>query len=286
MRSFTLSMAAAVTIVTLSGGQASALMLFGVNNAGGQLNSIDPADGAATPAPSPLGSLGTSILGLAFAPDGTLFGVNDGEAGPTLVTIDTGTGVASTSVGFTGPTFSIPFGLAFRSDGSLYSVDLFDDTLLTIDSTTAAVTTGSLISPDGTTALSDVTGIEFDISDVLYGIDNQNDALITIDIATGLTSNVANLSTLAAGVPALSGLAIAADNTFYSIDTDNDALVTINPTTGAITTVGAFSSSFTDIISLAATPSAAVAPIPLPAPAALLLISLGGLAFVRARRHA
>jgi hypothetical protein len=77
--------------------------------------------------------------GLAFSPDGTAYAVNGGVTAPFLLTLNLSTGQATVVHSFEGR-HDIA-GLGWRSDGLLIGLDGTDNSLLTIDPLTAAVTT-------------------------------------------------------------------------------------------------------------------------------------------------
>jgi len=88
-----------------------------------------------------VGPLGLSVFegGLAFSPDGTAYAVNGGATVPFLLTLNLSTGQATVVHSFEGR-HDIA-GLGWRSDGFLIGLDSTDNSLLTIDPLTAAVTT-------------------------------------------------------------------------------------------------------------------------------------------------
>ncbi len=83
-----------------------------------------------------LGSTGVAVDALAFAPDGTLYGLGQGDA--TLYTISLTTG-AATAVGSLGVPMNSPVsGMTFATDGQLFAS--IDDRLHLISTTTGAAT--------------------------------------------------------------------------------------------------------------------------------------------------
>ena len=136
-----------------------------------------------------VGPIGAPVNGLAFAPDGTLYGVTSPGQGflqRTLVTIDIETGAATTIAGLTvdgglSHIVGVP-DIAFH-DGVLYAWTQYGDNLATIDTETGELTlidveidsgqTGFTIGPDGTFYLA---------PEALDG------NLYTIDPETGATS--------------------------------------------------------------------------------------------------
>jgi len=77
--------------------------------------------------------------GIAFSPNGTAYAVNGGVTVPVLLTLNLTTGAATVVNSFAGR-HDIA-GLGWRGDGMLIGLDSTDNSLLTIDPQTAAVTT-------------------------------------------------------------------------------------------------------------------------------------------------
>ena len=105
-----------------------------------QLATIDPKTGHANMFGAPLEKL--NVMGLEFAPDGTLYAVGDANpASPTfntLYTVDQKTG-AFTAVGSTGvPAPNFLMDLAFDARGMMYGASMFG--LFTIDRKTGTAT--------------------------------------------------------------------------------------------------------------------------------------------------
>lgn len=90
---------------------------------------------------TPIGPLGVFTFegGLAFSPTGSAFAVNGGVTVPALLSVNLATGQASVVDSFEARhDFA---GLGWRSDGFLIGLDSTDNALMTINATTAAVTT-------------------------------------------------------------------------------------------------------------------------------------------------
>ncbi|MFQ5592195.1 MAG: PEP-CTERM sorting domain-containing protein [Phycisphaerae bacterium] len=115
------------------------------------LYSFDPVTAAATTI-GPL-NLGTEVFegGLAFSPDGTVYGVNGGAAADALLfRLDTGTGQATVVGALTGGRHDIG-GLAWRGgleDGTLVALDRVTASLLLIDPFTGGTTLLAELSED------------------------------------------------------------------------------------------------------------------------------------------
>lgn len=162
---------------------------------------LDLATGRATPIGTGIGF--NDVEGLAFAPDGTLYGVADGTAGTGsattdfLIRINTTTG-AGTLVGVlpglqdTGPNGQLDYGLAFTCDGRLWASSDTTGLLWEIDPSNAAVrAVGNTGAP--------LTGLG-GLGNRLLGIGVQNgfgnreqQALYQIDPATAAATRIGSL---------------------------------------------------------------------------------------------
>jgi hypothetical protein len=144
-----------------------------------------------------------------------------GVADQRLYTTDSAT-AATTLIG---PLGISPFDIAFNPSGQLYGIDS-GATLYSINPNTAAST---FIGGLGAF----INGLDFRSNGVLYG--SGNDALYTINTATGVATLVGSNGGLyySAG-----DLAFASDDSLYMTTTVND-LVQVNPLTGAATLIGA-----------------------------------------------
>jgi hypothetical protein len=130
-------------------------VLYGLDQLGRQLVTIDPATAAVTV----VAPVGDALSGMAFDPtDGTLYASSSGEADvrDALFTVDKVTG-ATTLIGVTGSGGAIP-GLCFDAAGDLYGVkgggNKLNDLLL-LDKTTGAATV------IGSTGLYSVSGLTY-----------------------------------------------------------------------------------------------------------------------------
>jgi sugar lactone lactonase YvrE len=124
------------------------LLVWNNSNPSGILLSVDPATGLATPVDASTPVQNTIMGGIAFGPDGKLYGT--GHVGdvsnPVFHQINPETGVATEIA-------QLPFrikGLAFNSQGDLYGVELSTESerLVTIDPETAAVTEIGILTED------------------------------------------------------------------------------------------------------------------------------------------
>ncbi|GMG85564.1 hypothetical protein LNKW23_47870 [Paralimibaculum aggregatum] len=272
----TIAFATALTVLSQCSAPQAAV-LYGADAVSGELLSVDRSTGAATP----IGPIGyANIAGLAFAPDGTLYGVSRSPGTPavsTLVSIDTVTG-AGTAVGVLN--FEGVDGLAFAPDETFYGIDLVDglltDTLITIDPVSADATAVGLLNPlPGLTQA--VHGIAVAADGTIYVTDIFHDTLYTVDPMTAATTAVGSHRTAPDVDITLLNLTFAPDGTLYATDDISKALFTVDPATGAATEIGPLGSDF--VRAIAAAPAA----VPLPAAGWLLFGGLLGFGLVRRR---
>ncbi len=139
----------------------TASTLYSINNTTRELGTIDPDTGLFTgiAAVSGVGAA-DNFLDLTIGPDGTAYMAAAGAAPalPTLYTLNLATGAATAIAAFTGAGLIID--MAVDRDGVLYGHDIGTDALVTIDPTTAAVTT---VGPHGLAA-NFAQGMDFDWS--------------------------------------------------------------------------------------------------------------------------
>lgn len=151
----------------------------GTTTPNGALLMVDPDTGLATIVGTPP-SEATSFGALAFAADGTLYGI-----GASLYEIDTTTG-AVTEVGSLGG--SVVYAAAFDASGTLYGVDT-DGNLVTINTATGAATVVDSLSED----IGTIGSIVFNAAGTLIGSGfggASGDILFDIDPATAVVSNI------------------------------------------------------------------------------------------------
>jgi hypothetical protein len=153
--------------------------LWGVNDSTNQLLRIDITTGIGTVVGSSFGS-GYNDMGLAFAPDGTLYMSSENGSGVgRLYTVDTVTG-ADTLIGNTGGVRLRSLGFA---GGTLYGWSNID-TLVTVNTSTGAVTTiGDFDFPSFT---SGQDGMDADpATGILWAIAEIENRTYTLSTATG-----------------------------------------------------------------------------------------------------
>jgi secreted trypsin-like serine protease len=189
-------------------------LLYGASS---QLRIVDPSDGSYTIIGDIDSDTHSSILmrSIAFAPDGTLYGVSNSTQ--ILYQIDPATARASEI----GPIEGFTWGIDFAPDGTLYSA--YRD-LVTLDPATAAVTSqiGSL--PDY------VVDIDFASDGFLYGVYYATSSLYRIDPATAsmealgtYQSEIWGLASVPSSAPTNSGLATDAAGAANPASDDADS---------------------------------------------------------------
>jgi hypothetical protein len=117
---------------------------------------------------------------LAFAPDGTLYGVNDSD----LVTIDTATGAATVVGSLT--CCANARGLTFAADGTLYLLMGNPGTFHSVDTTTGAATAIGGMGPNFIGGLGATC-------DGVFALDSVDDTFESVDVATGATTAIGPL---------------------------------------------------------------------------------------------
>jgi len=247
-----------------SGGQ-----LFGAT--GSTLYMIDANTGEATPVGGP-GFDG--VIGIDFAPDGTLYGITDASGTIDLITIDITTG-AGTFVQALAPGFTRLFDVSFRrNDPTLYMTRRNGSRVGgVVGLATVNVGTGLPVDVGPIKACETTAGLAFSDADVLYyaEVSGGVGTLYSLARTTGSPSTTASLSP--AGFPAGTQLSRVA-----GMDFDPGALVlyaslqgsirggsgkravatflaTVNPGTGVVTHVGLTKQG---LVGLAVEPSAAL----------------------------
>ena len=174
------ALAALVTVVIPSQPASAAPLGYTQMTIGGDdlIYSVDMGTGAT----ALVGDTGLepATTSLAFAPDGTLYGVNSSN----LVTIDTTTGAATIVGSLT--CCSGARGLAFDADGTLWLVAGNPGTLHSVDTTTGAATLVGSMGPNFIGGLGATC-------DGVYALDSVDDTLATVDVATGAITDVGPL---------------------------------------------------------------------------------------------
>jgi hypothetical protein len=233
----------AVAATSVTAPVARAQSLLG-NSFDGVLYDVNVATGAATN-PRSVGTGADSLTGIAFSPNGTLYGLTSfvGSPANSLVSIDPVTG-ASTAIGFTGLAVS-EGDLAFDpTSGLLYGIQSVpgnDRELFTINVATGA---GTVIGTLGTLIEDDFSAMTFAADGTLYmlgsGVPPGAARLLTVNKATAATISSVSLSLdlgFAAGMdfhPATGALYVADGG----LNDGTDSLYTLNPATGALTLIG------------------------------------------------
>jgi len=157
--------------------------LYGINSATGAqaLITIDAATGASTA----VGALTHRYSAIAFAPDGTLYGVSDSSY--QLVILDPATGAIVTELPNWGLGQHIQ-GLAVRpTDSVVFGINPSNITLYTVNTSSGQLTVvGSPFA-----VLAEIEGLAFNLDgSVLYGISFVDGCLYTIDQTTAVATVV------------------------------------------------------------------------------------------------
>ena len=240
------------------------------------LYSISPSTGAATK----VGAIGFDQVGaLAFAPNGSLYGVGQNGAGKwALLKVDLISG-AGTAVGATG--LDTPFrDIAFRSDGTLFGYASSQKTKSGLVYSLSTSTGAATIVGNITGGVGDGAAVAFSSENVLYTVNEQGLRTISSQNAGSVTalhyrSPVGNASARANAVKfdvnsgtlwALMGNNGAANNTY---------LANIDVKTGNVAAVG---QTGTELRSIAVQPHLINPPGPLPS--SLLFLITGALALL------
>jgi plastocyanin len=227
---------------------------------GGRLWLID----VTTQSASLIGDTGFDRLGgIAFASNGTLYGVSGGSAQQgTLMTIDPTNGTA-TVIGLLSDPDAAVDGLRFNSQGVLYGGSFNNSKgvgqLLTIDPSNGDVLSSLTLVGSGN---SFCPGIAFDSLDILYGSrGNSSGRLEDLDLIEQITGVLTPIGPMEA---VISDIAFTQDGTLYGSSPTGD-LYAIDPVTGTKTLL--FNTGITQLSGLAA-PPAAPTPTPTPTPTA------------------
>jgi hypothetical protein len=158
-------------------------LLYGVDAPSGDLIRINPTTGKGTVV-GPTGFTGLRCLAYDPGPNKLYSFVDQLDL---LISISPGTG-AGTAVGSLGPLIQ---GMSFdTATSTLYATDVINDELVTVDTTTAAMT------PVGKLGFPNMDGLAFDpIGGTLYGSDRTTGHLFTIDTGSGAATSVGKIST-------------------------------------------------------------------------------------------
>jgi plastocyanin len=227
---------------------------------GGRLWLIDVTNQSA----SLIGDTGFDRLGgIAFASNGTLYGVSGGSANQgTLMTIDPTNGTA-TVIGLLSDPNAAVDGLRFNSQGVLYGGSFNNSKsvgeLLTIDPSNGTVLSSLTLVGSGN---SFCPGIAFDSLDLLYGSrGNSSGRLEDLDLIDQITGVMIPIGPMEV---VISDIVFAPDGILYGSSPNGD-LYRIDPITGTKTLL--FNTGITQLSGLAA-PPAAPTPTPTPTPTA------------------
>jgi DNA-binding beta-propeller fold protein YncE len=230
----------AAVLAALSAPAANAQALLG-NDFNGILYDVDAATGAASN-PRSTGTGIDSLMGITFAPDGTLFGLTTfaGTPANALVAIDPATGT-STTVGVTG--LALAEGdLAFDpTSGMLYGLNnLIDEReLFTIDVVTGVGTPVGDVAPLYT---ADFSAMTFAPDGTLYLLDTGQTDPSRLLVVNKLTAAIISSVTLSVDLGFLAGMDFhPTTGALYVADGSlggTNSLYTLNPNTGVMTLIG------------------------------------------------
>ena len=227
-------------IMGVNSASAQQQFLYAANGAGANIADLMILNPATGEVEEVIGSIGYTCTGLAFSPDGSLYGVtgnNDPLCGWCLIRIDTLTGTGE----LVGNMEGLMDDISFSPQGVLYGWYKGSGSVVWINQTT------TFAYPVG---LSDLTtfgnGLAFAPDGVLYlAGDGDTGNLYTISPEN---SHVLTTTPLhGADGWGIGGLAVDKDGTIYGIRKQNPPesgppsqadLITINPSTGSITSIG------------------------------------------------
>ncbi len=223
-----------------------------------------------------IGATSTQLSGIAFSPEGVLYGISTDAT--TLFTVNANTG-ALTTIGSTGLDAEQADGLAFRSDGTLFLADQVSNLYTLNLGTGAALLVGAIGNASvGTIAFDDGGNLFQTNNDPANGANNL-DVLNTLDQTTGVGTAVgrAGANTAFTGI---FGLAFS-NGSLFGFD-DSEHVILLDTVSGFGTQVGAYQLPDAQIVLSATAPSA------VPEPSAVAFLSgfvLSGAAFLWRRKQ-
>ncbi|MCW3054614.1 MAG: hypothetical protein JWN14_3784 [Chthonomonadales bacterium] len=252
-------MTALLLCLTLPQG-ASAQSIY-VEGSGNEFGTLDLSTGTFTS----LGTTTPTLFGMAFASDGTLYGL-DNQGNADLYTIDPTTGATTDR----GPIQESATALTARN-GTLFAVNQNDPGLLfSLNPTTQAVHEVGFLG----TAASGL--LAFDPSGALFTSDLSSPGyLYRIDPGTGVASLVGSI-----GFDVLTGVFV--DDSLYGL-TSNNEIVTVDTTTGAGTLLSSYSFPNGNVVIAATGPQDVSVPEPSFYQVSIVL-AITGIGMLRLRR--
>ncbi len=255
----------ALAIALVFARPAEAAPILWASDGAGQLSRLDVGAGTATV----VGSMGVTIWDIAFAPDGTLYGVGNDD----LYVINTSTA----AVTWLGPMGNDLNAITFDASGVLYGAAWNDNNLYTVDlgGTNQATSIGL-------SAFSSSGDLTFHQGELLLAaqpvLSGDPDRLVQMDPANpGASSLVGSF-----GIPDVYGLATGSDGVLYG--TYGNSVYVVDPVTGAASSPVDFSAFGVALFGGLTWEGEALNSEAVPEPSVLALIATLGVAAIVRRR--